>query len=176
MRRCGYAACCFTDASGIRVTDSRYNGPANTGRTRSAARTVPKGREGRRDKRKESSYASRDADTATVRETRTVRRTRRERRPPRASQDRFLAVACTIRAESRCGTRRRKRKHGLSVRRNDDGRVGGKTMASSFDDARMSAERIGNVKMKEGARSGKQACAYVFADIYVREGKRIKDR
>lgn len=66
---------------GIRVTDSRYNGPANTGRTRSAARTVPKGREGRRDKRKESSYASRDADTATVRETRTVRRTRRERRP-----------------------------------------------------------------------------------------------
>lgn len=81
MRRRGYAACCFTDASGIRVTDSRYNGPANTGRTRSAARTVPKGREGRRDKRKESSYASRDADTATVRETRTVRRTRRERRP-----------------------------------------------------------------------------------------------
>lgn len=95
-------ACCFTDASGIRVTDSRYNGPANTGRTRSAARTVPKGCEGRRDKRKESSYASRDADT-TMRETRTVRRTRRERRSPRASRDRFLAVACTIRGVPACG-------------------------------------------------------------------------
>lgn len=96
MYRYSYAACYFADASGIRVTDSRYNGTANTGRTRSAARTVPKGREGRRDKRKESSYASRDADT-TVRETRTVRRIRRERRSPRASRDRFLAVACTIR-------------------------------------------------------------------------------
>lgn len=130
MRRCNYAACSFTDASGIRVTDSRYNGPANTGRTRSTARTVPKGREGRRDKRKESSYANRDADT-TVRETRTVRRTRRERRFPRASRGTGFSPWHAPFAECRCGTRR-KRKHKLSVRRDNDGgssdRVGGRTM------------------------------------------------
>lgn len=175
MRRCSYAACCFTDASGIRVTDSRYNGPANTGRTRSAARTVPKGREGRRDKKKESSYASRDADT-TVRETRTVKRTRRERRSRVQVETGFSPWHAPF-AECRSA----EREGGKGSASFPSGRPiesdGGRCIFCANERGKKNWEY--EMNLREKAQSGKQARAirYVFEyTIYTQEGKRIRSR
>lgn len=159
---------------GIRVTDSRYNGPANTGRTRSAARTVPKGREGRRDKRKESSYASRDADTATVRETRTVRRTRRERRPRVQVKTGFSPWHAPFARSAGAEREGGKGSTGFPYVGMTMAESEGRRWASSFDDARMSAERIGNVKMKEGAI--RETSVRVCICGYIRERRKENKR
>lgn len=136
----------FTDASGIRVTDSRYNGPANTGRTRSAARTVPKGREGRRDKKKESSYAEPGCGHDGARDS-NRKANKKRKKVPHASRDRFLAVACTIRGvpvrneeekEARAFRASGQRRRVVRPSQREDG--------PSFGNARMNAEKIGNTK------------------------------